>query len=54
MHRPFEAADVRKVVVRIATSEAKTVNNREMPDISLQHMMAVMLMDKTATLRRRS
>jgi 2-methylcitrate dehydratase PrpD len=47
--RPFEAGDVSKVVVRIATSEAKTVNNREMPDISLQHMAAVMLMDKTAS-----
>ena len=47
--RPFEADDVRKVVVRVATSEAKTVNNREMPDISLQHMMAVMLIDKTVT-----
>lgn len=47
--RPFEAAGVRKVVVRIATSEAKTVNNREMPDISLQHMAAVMLLDKTAS-----
>ena len=47
--RPFEAGDVSKVVVRIATSEAKTVNNREMPDISLQHMVAVMLMDKTAS-----
>jgi 2-methylcitrate dehydratase PrpD len=47
--RPFEAGDVGKVVVRIATSEAKTVNNREMPDISLQHMVAVMVMDKTAS-----
>jgi 2-methylcitrate dehydratase PrpD len=37
------------VVVRLATSEAKTVNDREMPDISLQHMMAVMLIDKTAS-----
>ncbi len=47
--RPFEADDVQKVVVRLATSEAKTVNNREMPDISLQHMVAVMLIDKTAS-----
>ena len=47
--RPFEAADVRKVIVRVATSEANTVNNREMPDISLQHMVAVMLLDKTAS-----
>jgi 2-methylcitrate dehydratase PrpD len=49
MHHPFEASDVRRVVVHVATSEAKTVNNREMPDISLQHMIAVMLLDKTAT-----
>jgi 2-methylcitrate dehydratase PrpD len=46
---PFEADEVQKVVVRVATSEAKTVNNREMPDISLQHMVAVMLIDKTVT-----
>ena len=46
---PFEADQVSKVVVRLATSEAKTVNDREMPDISLQHMLAVMLMDKTAS-----
>jgi 2-methylcitrate dehydratase PrpD len=47
--RPFEADDVQKVVVRLATSEAKTVNNREMPDISLQHKVAVMLIDKAAS-----
>jgi 2-methylcitrate dehydratase PrpD len=47
--RPFEASQVRNVVVRIATSEAKTVNNREMPDVSLQHMIAVMMVDKTAS-----
>jgi 2-methylcitrate dehydratase PrpD len=46
---PFEADQVQKVVVRVATSEAKTVNNREMPDISMQHMVAVMLLDKTAS-----
>jgi len=27
------------------------VNNREMPDICLQHMVAVMLIDKTATFK---
>ncbi len=47
--RPFEADQVQKVIVRVATSEAKTVNNREMPDICLQHMVAVMLIDKTAS-----
>ncbi len=47
--RAFDAADVQKVTVRVATSEANTVNNREMPDICLQHMVAVMLLDKTAS-----
>jgi 2-methylcitrate dehydratase PrpD len=49
--RPFEADQVRKVTVRVATSEANTVNNRDMPDICLQHMVAVMIMDKTASFR---
>ncbi len=47
--RPFEAAQVQKVVVRVAPNDANTVNNREMPDICLQHMVAVMLLDKTAS-----
>jgi 2-methylcitrate dehydratase PrpD len=46
---PFESDQVRKVTVRIASSGANTTNNREMPDISLQHMVAVMLKDKTAS-----
>jgi len=46
---PFDANQVQKVVVRSATSEAKLVDNREMPDICMQHMIAVMLLDKTAT-----
>ena len=46
---PWEPDQVQKIVVRVATSEAKTVNNREMPDISMQHMIAVMLLDKTAS-----
>jgi 2-methylcitrate dehydratase PrpD len=47
--RPFDADQVQSAVVRVATSEANTVNNREMPDICLQHMIAVMLIDKTAS-----
>src|SRR5215469_12609171 len=47
--RLFNADDVRKVVVRIASDEAETVSNREMPDICMQHMVAVMLLDKTVT-----
>ena len=49
--RTFTADDVRKVVVRIASDEANTVSNRSMPDICVQHMVAVMLLDKTATFR---
>ncbi len=48
---PFTADQVQSVIVRVATSEAKTVNNRNMPDISLQHMIAVMLVDKTVSFR---
>lgn len=47
--RPFEAAQVQQVSVRLATDEAAIVNNREIPDICLQHMVAVMLLDKTVT-----
>jgi 2-methylcitrate dehydratase PrpD len=48
---PFEAAQVRQVVVRAATSAAFTVDNRELPDICLQHIIAVMLIDKTVSFR---
>jgi 2-methylcitrate dehydratase PrpD len=48
---PFEPDQVKQVVVRAATSAAFTVNNREMPDICLQHMIAVMLIDKTASFK---
>ncbi|MGZ8156053.1 MAG: MmgE/PrpD family protein [Burkholderiales bacterium] len=46
----FKAADVEKVVVRVSQQGARTVNNRHMPDINLQYMVAVMLIDGTATL----
>jgi len=46
---PFEATDVQQVTVKLATDEAAIVNNREIADICLQHMVAVMLMDKTVT-----
>jgi 2-methylcitrate dehydratase PrpD len=45
----FDAEQVKQVVVRLAPPETITVNNREMPDICLQHMVAVMLLDKTVT-----
>ena len=47
--KSFSANDVSKVVVRIASDEANTVSNRDMPDICMQHMVAIMLLDKTVT-----
>jgi 2-methylcitrate dehydratase PrpD len=47
-HR-FRAEDVRKVVVRVSHQGANTVDNRDMPDICLQHMCAVMLIDGIVT-----
>ena len=49
--RPVEADQVQQVIVRVATSGAATVNNREMPDICLQHLMALMLIDRTVSFR---
>ena len=48
---PFSADQVRQVIVRLAPFEVITVNNREMPDICLQYIVAVMLLDKTVTFR---
>jgi 2-methylcitrate dehydratase PrpD len=47
----FHEDQVKQVVVRAATSAAYTVNNRDMPDICLQHLVAVMLIDKTVSFR---
>ena len=49
--RRFQADEVKQVVVRVATSAAYTVNNRDMPDICLQHLVAVMLLDKAVSFR---
>jgi 2-methylcitrate dehydratase PrpD len=48
---PFQADQVKDVVVRVASSAAYTVNNRDMPDICLQHLVAIMLLDKTVSFR---
>jgi 2-methylcitrate dehydratase PrpD len=47
----FQPDQVRQIVVRVATNEAKIVNNREIPDISMQHLIAVMLIDKTVSFK---
>jgi 2-methylcitrate dehydratase PrpD len=49
--RPFEPDQVKQVTVHIATDEASVVNNRDIPDICLQYMLAVMVIDKTASFR---
>ena len=46
--KPFEADQV-SVTVRLAPSVAAVVDNRDIPDICLQHMVAVMLLDKTVS-----
>ena len=37
------------MVVRLGPDAARVVDNRDMPDVCLQHMVAVMLLDKTAS-----
>ena len=44
--KSFDADQVKKVTVRLAPSVANVVDNRDIPDICLQHMVAVMLIDK--------
>ena len=46
---PFETAQVKHVTVRLAPPVAAVVDNRDIPDICLQHMVAVMLLDNTVS-----
>ncbi|WP_237179886.1 MmgE/PrpD family protein [Rhodoplanes sp. Z2-YC6860] len=46
---PFEANEVKRVTIRLAPPVAAIVDNRDIPDICLQHMVAVMLLDKTVS-----
>jgi len=47
----FDHQSIQKVLVRLEPSTAKVVSNRDMPDICLQHMVAVMLLDGTASFK---
>ena len=49
--RAFEADQVEHVLVRLAPTVAAVVDNRDIPDICLQHMIAVMLLDKTVSFK---
>jgi len=47
----IKADAVEKLVVRVSHQGANTVNNRDMPDICMQHMCAVMLLDGFVTFK---
>src|SRR5262245_10135913 len=45
----IRARDVAKVVARVSESGARTVNNRTMPDVNIQHILSVILLDGRLT-----
>lgn len=47
----FTADQVKSITVRVATREATIVDNRSLPDICLQHLIAVMLVQGTVTFK---
>ena len=47
-HR-FRGSEVEKLVARMPDKELEIVNNRPMPDISVQHLLALMLVDGDVT-----
>jgi 2-methylcitrate dehydratase PrpD len=49
--RPFQADQVEKISVYLEPAVSKVVNNRDMPDVCLQHMVAVMVLDKTVSFK---
>ena len=49
-HR-IRAEEVERLIVRVAHLGANTTDNRDMPDICMQHLCAVMLLDGTVSFR---
>jgi len=47
--RPFEPDRVQRLIVTLGPRMGSVVDNREMPDICVQHLLAVMLIDKTVS-----
>ncbi|MBV9189200.1 MAG: MmgE/PrpD family protein [Betaproteobacteria bacterium] len=47
----FRADDVMRLSVRVSHQGANTTNNRAMPDICMQHLCAVMVMDGTVSFK---
>jgi 2-methylcitrate dehydratase PrpD len=48
---PFRADDVKRVIVTIAEEKASVVNNRPSPDINIQYLVSVMLIDGRVTFK---
>src|ERR1043165_9627895 len=48
---PFNAEEVEKIIIRVAHQGANTTNNRDMPDICMQHLCAVMILDGTVSFK---
>jgi 2-methylcitrate dehydratase PrpD len=48
-HHAVKAGDVERVRVQVQDSESDIVNDRDMPDICMQHLIAVMLLDGKVT-----
>jgi 2-methylcitrate dehydratase PrpD len=46
-----KAEQIEKVTIRVAHRDKNTTDNRPMPDINMQHMCAVMLMDGTVSFK---
>jgi 2-methylcitrate dehydratase PrpD len=48
---PFDVDQISRVVVRLSTSAAPKVDNSQSPDLCLQYLVAVMLLDGTLSFR---
>jgi 2-methylcitrate dehydratase PrpD len=50
-HHEFKVEDIERVVVKVYKQGANTTDNRDMPDICMQHLCAIMLLDRTVTFK---
>jgi 2-methylcitrate dehydratase PrpD len=51
VRKGLKAEDVEKLVVKVYKQGANTTDNRDMPDICMQHLCAVMLLDGTVSFK---
>jgi 2-methylcitrate dehydratase PrpD len=47
----FKAVDIAKIIAKMPDKELEIVNNRPMPDISVQHLLSVMAIDEKLTFK---